>query len=265
MIDLTAPSHIKVRAFCVLVVSTLLVEYTAGAQGAYTEFEFHSKAARSLLQQVRKAHGLTTPKPLALLGTATRGDMTDRVVVVVDATGKYKRGGATIQRTGSASRLTGAVTHFLDKRRYWKVPEGSPEIAAVAKPRLEREFNLASVTTLLRPPPGLRMTVRAESPAEFNGERMSRLLVTVGEETVCALFIRTRDSTLAGWSTLAETSAGMMPRVVVVESAKTVDGVRVPIVLREQTGEKYGSLTEYTSVLTGEAALAEFAREDIRE
>lgn len=135
----------------------------------------------------------------------------------------------------------------------------------MARPRLEREFNLASVTTLLWPPPGRRMTVRAESPAEFNGERMHRLLVAFGEQTVCTLFIRTRDRTLAGWSTLAETSAGMMPRVVIVESAKTVDGVRVPIVLREQTGETDVSLTKYTSVLTGEAALAEFTREDIRE
>lgn len=237
---------------------------TAEAQGAYEEFDFQSEAARSLLQQVRKAHGLTTPKPLALVGTATKGDMTDRVVVVIDATGKYKRGGATIQGTGSASRVTGAVTHFLDKGKYWQVPQASPEIAAVARPRLEREFNLASVTMLLRPPPGLRMTVRAESPAEFNGERMSRLLVNFGEQTVCTLFIRTGDRTLAGWSTLAETSAGMMPRVVIVESAKPVDGVRVPIVLREQTGEKYGSLTKYTSVLTGDTALAEFSREEIR-
>lgn len=265
MIDLTAPSRTKIPAFCILVVSTTFVGYTAGAQRASEEFDFHSNAARSLLQQVRKAHGLTTPKPLALLGTATRGEMTDRVVVVIDPTGTYKRGGATIPGPGSASRPTGGVTHFLDKGRYWKVPEASPEIAAVARPRLEREFNLASVTTLLRPPPGLRMTVRAESPAEFNGERMSRLLVTFGEETLCTLFIRTGDRTLAGWSTVGETSAGMMPRVVIVESARTVDGVRVPIVLRERTGEKYGSLTRYTSVLTGEAALAEFTRKEIRE
>lgn len=264
-IDSMAPSHIKRRAFCILVVSTISVGYTAGAQGAYEEFDFHSKAARRLLQQVRNAHGLTTPQPLALLGTAVRGDMTDRVVVVIDATGKYKRGGATIQGARSASRLTGAVTHFLDRGRYWKIPEASPAIAAVARPRLEREFNLASVTTLLRPPPGVRMTVRVEPPAEFNGERMSRLLVTIGEETVCTLFVRTPDGTLAGWSTMAETSAGMMPRLVVVESARTVDGVRVPIVLREQTGATFGSLTKYTSVLTGEAALAEFAREGIRE
>lgn len=124
MIDLTASSHIKMPAFCILLVFTAFVGYTAAAAGAHEEFDFHSKAARSLLQQVRKAHGLTTPKPLALLGTATRGDMTDRVVVVIDAIGKYKRGGATVQGTGSASRLTGAVTHFLDKGRYWKVPEG---------------------------------------------------------------------------------------------------------------------------------------------
>lgn len=154
MINLTAPPHSKCRAFCILVVPTLFVAYTTGAQGGYEEFEFHSNAARSLLQQVRRAHGLTTPKPLALLGTTARGDMTDRVVVVIDALGKYKRGGATVERTGSVSRLTGAVTHFLDKGRYWKVPEASPEIAAVARPRLEREFNLGSVTMLLRPPRG---------------------------------------------------------------------------------------------------------------
>jgi hypothetical protein len=57
----------------------------------------------------------------------------------------------------------------------------------------------------------------------------------------------------------------MMPRVVVVEAAKTVDGVRVPVVLRERTGERYVAVATYTKVLTGSAALQEFARAELEE
>jgi len=109
------------------------------------------------------------------------------------------------------------------------------------------------------------MTVRADAPAEFNGEQMNRLHVTLGEQALCTLFIRKGDATVAGWSTMAETSVGMMPRIVIVESAKMINGIRVPVILRERTGDEYVSLTTYTKVLTGDAALTGFAREEIGE
>jgi hypothetical protein len=241
-------------AMCLLIGMPLHVR----AQDAIPEFRFESAAARVLLHQARKAHGLETPRPLALIGTVVRGEMTDHIAIVVDVRGKYKRANATIQGSGSAQRLTGMVTHILDGNTYRKVPPGSPEMAAVAHPRLEREFNRMSVTILLRPPRGQEMTVRADQPVEFNGEPAIPLHVALGGEAVCTLFVRQRDATVAGWSTNAETSAGFIPQVVVVEAVKAVDGIRLPIVLRERTGDTYRSLTSFTTVVTGDAALREF-------
>ncbi len=66
-------------------------------------------------------------------------------------------------------------------------------------------------------------------------------------------------STIAGWSTTGETSAGMMPRVVTVEATTTVGGMRIPTRLRERTGPSYVSVYAFTTVVAGSAALREFA------
>lgn len=98
------------------------------------------------------------------------------------------------------------------------------------------------------------MSVRTLPAAEFNGESMNRLLISDGPEAVCTLFIRAQDAVVAGWSTMADTSVGFMPQVVVIEDARTIDGTRVPVVLRERTGDQFGSLTHYTTLLVGAAA-----------
>ncbi len=223
------------------------------------EFSFESPVAKSLVLKVRKAHGLVQLRPLALEGTDVRGDMNSHVAIFIDsAQARYQRSGATINVNGASRKLTGKVTHILDGDAYRKIPAATPSIAAVARPRIETEFRKMSVVLLLHPPRGRRMSVRTLPAAELNGESMNRLLVSDGSEAVCTLFIRVRDAVVAGWSTMADTSVGFMPQVVVVEDARTIDGTRVPVALRERTGDRFGSLTHYTTVLVGAAASRRF-------
>lgn len=232
------------------------------AQDAATEFHFESALARALLHEARNAHGLQAPRPVALIGTVVRGEMTDQLWIVIDVAGRYKRAGAMVQGSGASQRVTRMATHRLDGDTYTKVPPGLPEAAAIAAPRLVRELDRMSVTVLLRPPRGREMTMRAGEPVEFNGEPANPLHVTAGGEAVCTLFVRRRDATVAGWSTSAETSAGFVPQTVVVESVTLADGIRLPAVLRERTGDNYISVTTFTTFLTGESALQEFARDE---
>ncbi len=241
--------------------SSVTLGLPISSQEVQNEFVFGSADARSLLLKVRKAHGLLAPRPLALEGTVVRGDIKSHAAIVIDvARGKYLRSGALIQGEGPSHRLTGKVTHILDGHIYRKIPEASPQIAAVARPRIESEFRKLSVALLVHPPRGRRMVVRTRPAAEFEGEPTYRLHIAADSETVCTLFIRTRDSVVVGWSTMAETSAGVMPQVVVVGATKRVDGMRVPVVIRERTGDQFGSVTTYTRVLVGDAASREFVR-----
>ena len=116
-----------------------------------------------------------------------------------------------------------------------------------------------SVTLLLRPRPGQRMTVRTGSETAFNGQRVNELQVHKEGALICSLFVRRNGSTLAGWSAVAETSVGTMPRIVVVAEARQAEGTRLPSRLRERTGPNYVSEYVFPTVLAGSAALREFA------
>lgn len=251
--------HAKHALILVLVASGAVLGSTVWSEEGGLEFSFESADAKSLVLKVRKAHGLVQSRPLALEGTDVRGDMKGHVAIFIDsAHARYQRSGATIQGSGPSRKLTGEVTHILDGDAYRKIPAATPNIAAVARPRIETEFRKMSVVLLLHPPRGRRMSVRTLPAAEFNGESMNRLLVTDGSEAVCTLFIRVRDAIVAGWSTAADTSVGVMPQVVVVEDARSINGVRVPVAIRERTGDRFSSLTQYTKVLVGAAALRGF-------
>lgn len=228
--------------------------------GAMPEFVFASESTRAFVAKVRRANGLQNPVPVSLAGTMERGSMITATQVVMDIGGRYKRGGATLKDGPNGPALSGQVTHYLDGGRYWQTPDPGEAIAAIARPRLVGEFDKQAVTLALHPPASRTMRVAVGPIETFNGHRARLLEVMRSGERLCTLYFATTDAALLGWTTVAETSIGDMPRVAVVERSTLVAGMRLPVVIRERTGSQFGSVTRYTRVLVGEPALEEFRR-----
>lgn len=147
-----------------------------------------------------------------------------------------------------------------DLRKYWQVPDPGDAVRSVARPRLLLEFDKVAVTLVLRPPAGRTMRVASGPREAFAGQAAQALSVTTAEGALCTVYLSIPTSTILGWTTSAETGIGYMRQEVVIEQTAVVDGVRVPTVLSESTGERYRSITRYTSVVVGNRSLVEFGR-----
>lgn len=219
-----------------------------------SEFVFESGAARRMMARARVRHGLIVPPVVSLAGTMIRGEVRHDLTVALDAAGHYKRSSGLIEGGEGDRRVTGVVTHVLGTRGYFQWPTVPAAIIQVAHPRIEREYVRTCVTTLLRPPVGRPMRVRVGTTQSFASFRVQALEVRDATGVVCNLMLRADDATVVGWTLMAETSEGDMRQTVVVDRSRGVGKVLLPVVQRERTGEKYGSLTSFTSVTLGDAA-----------
>jgi hypothetical protein len=247
--------------FATFVALNSVAQDPATSAAELSEFTFQSPAARDWMIRARRHHGLMGEQAVSLTGTMRRGDVVHHVAIALDALHHYERSGALIERDGAAQRLTGQVTHILDGTSYRQVPTVPQSLADVAHPRLESEYRRASVTTLLRPPSGRPMKVRAGARRSYLAAVVQPLEVrSDDDQIVCVLMVRVKDAEIVGWTLMAETSVGAMPQSVAIERTQNVDGVVLPVLQREQTGDHYGSVTSFTDVRVGDLARQAFTR-----
>lgn len=215
-----------------------------GVPAATPEFEFATPRDATVIQAVRRRHGLASVPPLRLEGTLSwRGSaQVDRWGISLDWPAAYQ------QR--NAERV-----HTLIAGRYWTNGDVPAAVQEVARENVTARLAVLSVLVLARPhEPGIRLA--AAGTRVVDGHTLRVYTVSNSSGPFVSMLVST-DDRIAGvsqpWTAEPGETAERLERV---RSYQQVADVTVPRVIELRVGKHLGEITVVAT--TGEVVRRDF-------